>query len=96
MPANVDKGLPFGQFQYVTVTFPNVADTDLSINHDLTVEATDRVRWIPVSVGFATVPAPYVIYEDTSTTRRAWGKRNIILRCTQPSVKVTLLLVVAV
>lgn len=96
MPANFEKGLPFGQFQYVTVTFPSTANTDLSISHDLTVEATDRVRWIVVSVEAASTPSPYVIYEDTSTTRRKWGKRNIILRCTQPSVKVTLLLVVAV
>lgn len=93
MPA---KGEPFGQFQYVDVTFPSTADTDLSISHELTLDATDRVRWIVVSATSTGTPTPYTIYEDTSTTRRAWGKHNIILRCTQPSVKVTLLLVVAV
>lgn len=90
-----DKGLPFGQFQYVDVTFPGTADTDLSIPHELTLDATDRVRWFVVSTRAAAVPTPFTIYEDNSTTRRAWGKRNIILRCTQPSVTVTLLLVVA-
>ena len=94
MPA--DRGLPFGQFQYVDVTFPDVANADLNITHEMTLDATDRVRWIVVSARSSSTPVPYVIYEDTSTTRRAWGKRNIILRCTQPSVKVTLLLVVAV
>jgi hypothetical protein len=94
MPA--DKGSPFGQFQYVTVTFPSTPDTDLVIPHDLTTEATERIKWLVVSIGFPSTPSPYIIYEDTSTTRRAWGKRNIILRCNQPSVKVTLLLVVSV
>ncbi len=93
MPA---KGEPFGQFQYVEVTFPDVANTDTNIQHELTLDATDRVRWIVVSARSSVTPDAFSIYEDTSTTRRAWGKHNIILRCTQPSIKVTLLLVVAV
>lgn len=92
MPA---KGAPFGQFQYVDVTFPDTPNTDLNIQHEMTLDATDRVRWIVVSLRPPT-PGAITIYEDTSTTRRAWGKHNIILRCTQPSVKATLLLVVAV
>ena len=93
MPA---KGIPFGQFQYVTVTFPATANIDCFIKHDLTVDATERVRWMVVSVEATTPPSTFVIYEDSSTTRRPWSRNQIILRCTQPSVKVTLLLVVPV
>lgn len=79
--------LPFANAQFVDVTFPSGADTDLVISHTLKTARPNEVRYLVV-----TQEAAGSIYRDTSATRRAWGSNYIILRSNTASLAARLLL----
>jgi hypothetical protein len=85
----IDERVPFSTYQYVDVTFPSSANTDLVITHTLSVTDPESVRYIPVDLSSAGV-----VYRDKSATRRAWGNGYIILRASSSSLQARLLLCV--
>lgn len=87
--------MSFGQYEYVDVTFNATANVDTVIPHNLILSDVDVVRWIPVSWGFTSAPATVpIVYQDTSSSKRAWGANHVILRCNVASATVRLLLFV--
>lgn len=92
LDALISEGVPYTAFQYITVTFPSSANTDLVIPHAL---ETDDVDWQVVGWTFGSAPATTpAIYRDTSGTARAWTNTYLVLRCNVASVAATLLLTV--
>lgn len=82
------SGLPYSDFQYVTVTF-GTSGTDTDIRHTLTPRTVDGVDYHIVRADRACA-----IYHDQSGTRKPWGTGYVILRCSVSSAVVTLLLTV--
>jgi hypothetical protein len=82
------RAVPSAQFTYIDVTF-GTADTDLVVQHDLQPDD-------PESVGYQVVRRDRAceVYDDQSSTRRAWTKSSIVLRCDTADAVVRLLLTV--
>lgn len=85
--------VPYGQYQYVDVTFNSTAHKDTVVTHDMVVPDPEAVRWTVVQWGFSGPPAdPPYVYRDTSTSKKPWGPRHIILRSNIASAQARLLL----
>lgn len=76
LDASVNAATPVAAFQYVDVTFPSNADTDIDIKHTLPVTDPDSVRYEVVRKDRACD-----VYDDQSGSRRAWTTTAIYLRC---------------
>jgi hypothetical protein len=95
MDGTLRRGTAFGQYQFVDVTFSSTSHGDTVIRHDLILSDPEAVRVIPVEWGFASTPVdPPYVYRNTASTRRAWGRNHIILKCNLASAQARLLLVV--
>lgn len=71
---NLLKLLPFGQYEYVDVTFA-AADTDTLIPYSiLRPENVNAVRWLDVTPGAGRV------YRAADPNRQSWGLNYVILR----------------
>lgn len=91
--AAVRRGVGFGQYQYVDVTFNATAHKDTEIRHALLVRDPYSVRFVPVSWAFDSAPAdPPYIYRNSAVGARPWGNDLIILRSNRGSLAVRLLL----
>ena len=91
----LERGVPAGQFQYVSVTFNSTANANTEIPHTLAVGDPEEVDYAVVDYRFTSAPATVpVVYRDVSTTRRAWGKNYIVLRSNVAALSATLLLTV--
>ncbi len=70
------KLLPFGQYEYVDVTF-TVADTDTVINYNtLRPEDVNAIRWLDVT------PSTARVYRAVAPNRTNWAPGYVILRAT--------------
>lgn len=87
MARDVENRLPFALTQYVEVTFPSTANTDLVIPHTLNPADPEAVRFLVVSQ-----EAAGHVYRDASASRRAWGTAYVILRSDIASLGARLLL----
>lgn len=91
LTAQLDRRVPYSQFEYVSVTFSATANADTDIRHSLSPAVPEDVRWEVVSIELSSAPAtPPVIYRDSSATRKAWQTTHLYLRCTLPSAVVRL------
>jgi hypothetical protein len=90
----INRGLPFGQYEFVDVTFNSTANGDTEVKHSLVISDPEAVRVIPVTWSFASTPleSPY-IWRNSASTRRPWGQGYIILRCNLASAQARILLV---
>lgn len=83
------QGVPFSRYQYVDVTF-QFANRDTVVDHTLDVSgAPEDVSYVVSRVDRATN-----IYDDQSSTRRAWTANSIVLRSSVAGAIVRLLLTV--
>ena len=90
----LSRGMPFGQYEFVDVTFNSTAHGDTEIKHSLVVSNPEAVRVIPVEWSFASTPVdPPYVWKNSASTRRAWGAGYIILRCNLASAQARLLLI---
>ncbi len=64
---------PFGNWQYVDVTFPGGVDVD--IPHTLKVTDVEGVRWLVCMISGDTT-----VYKDLTITRKPWQVGHIWLR----------------
>lgn len=76
---------PATRFQYLTVTFPASANTDLDIPHTLAPFNFDEVDYEIVRKDRACD-----VYNDQSGTRKAWTATTLYLRCSVASAVVQL------
>lgn len=84
----VSKRAPFASFVYVDAAFGS-ADTDLIIEHTMTVRDTDAIRWLIVKND-----TKGVVYREAGTPPRAWGEGYVVLRCSEANANVRVLLFV--
>jgi GH25 family lysozyme M1 (1,4-beta-N-acetylmuramidase) len=90
----LNRGLPFGQYEFVDVTFNSTAHGDTEVKHSLILSDPEAVRVIPVEWKFASTPVdPPYIWRNSASTRRPWGTGYIILRCNLSSAQGRLLLI---
>lgn len=82
-----ERGLPYGQHQYIDVTFNSTANADTIIRHQLKPDT-------PAEVDYQVVRKEQAcdVYENTALDYRVWGNGYVVLRATVASAKVTLLL----
>jgi len=80
---SLDRGVPFGQYQYVDITF-GAANTDYRIRHDLKAVPLTEVYYTVVKKDRATD-----VYTGTVTL---WDEQHIILKSTVANAQVTILL----
>jgi hypothetical protein len=80
---SLDRGVPFGQYEYVDITF-GTADTDVRIRHQLKAAPLTEVYYLVVKTDRATV-----IYTGTETL---WDQQHIVLKSNVANAVVTLLL----
>lgn len=89
---NEQNPSPFGQYEYVDVVFPPVADTDQVINYtQLKPENVADVRWMdvtPKDIG----GSPARVYQSSASTRKPFTSGYVVLRCDQASYATRLLL----
>lgn len=71
----VARSVPFSSFQYIDVEF-GTADEDVFIQHELTTDRPDEVRFEVVSIDKGGV-----VYRDSAASRRAWKAGYLFLRC---------------
>lgn len=86
LEADLRQQVPFGRFEFVTVTFSLGADTDTDIATTLTPANPEDVRYLVVSADRSTN-----IYHDQSSTRRAWPEGYLVLRSSAASAVCRLL-----
>lgn len=88
-----DIGLPFGQYEFVDVTFNSTANGDTEIKHSLVGSDPEAIRAVAIEWQFTTTPveSPY-IWRNIASTRRPWGTGYIILKCNLASARARLLL----
>jgi hypothetical protein len=84
---DIARGIPHGQYQYVTVVFNSTADTDTLIRHQLQPNMPDEVDYQVVGKDRACD-----VYHDMTLDARPWGSNYIVLKCSEASAQVTLLL----
>ena len=82
------KRSPFAKFTFVDVTFGTV-NTDYIVTHTLDTPDPEVIRWWAISNDTAGV-----VYRDASATKRAWGERYVVLRCSAANATVRLMLFV--
>ena len=73
--------LPFGQYEYVDVTF-QAADTDTVIPYKTLKPATaESVRWIDITPGsvYSAGEAPAVVFRSGNPARIQWAPNYIVL-----------------
>jgi hypothetical protein len=91
----INRGVPFGQYEFVDVTFNSTANGDTEVKHSLILGDPEAVRIIPVSWNFSSTPAdPPYVWRNIASTRRPWGEGYVILKCNIASAQARLLLVV--
>lgn len=78
------------EFEHVEVSFPATADQDTAIKTKLRPENPENILYRIVDVKSVGSPTEFIIYRDDNTTRKPWYAGVMFLRCTQPSIKVTL------
>lgn len=89
--AYFDRRVPYGTFEYVTVTFNAVDDADTDIPITLAPAVPDDVRWEVVNWELTSPPGvPPVVYRDGQAGRRAWTSTVIYLRCTEGGARARL------
>jgi hypothetical protein len=87
--------IPYAQYEYVDVSFNATEDTDTDIRHGLQPPDPEDVDFQVVRVNAAATPTQaYMVYRDTSATRRPWGTGYVVLRANEAALSVTLLLTV--
>ena len=88
------KSSPFARYEYVTVTFPSGADTDIDVAHTLDPDDPDLIDYEVVGRASHSTSGTALtqghVYHNTSGSRRAWGSNYITLRCTAASNIITL------
>lgn len=86
------RQVPFGQYEFVTVTF-GVADEDVVVPYqNLRVDNKDEVRWIDVAQGGTSSGQPAIVYKVFDGPQKRFGANFIVLRCTQAGYTARLLL----
>lgn len=79
------KNVPYSKFEYVTVTFPAVANTAIDVGHSLAPPDANNVDYEVVRADRACR-----VYDDQSGTRRTWQTNYIVLKCDTASAVVQL------
>lgn len=86
--AEFETSVSYAGFEYIPITFL-AANSDLDITHHLSPITPEQVDYQVVRKD-----QPCDVYNDTSGTRRKWGKGFITLRCDTAGAVVTLLLTI--
>ena len=89
LEALLDRQSPAARFQYVDVTFPSGANTDIDIPHSLKAPDPSAIRFQVVSADRAVA-----VYRDLSGSAKAWTPSVIYLRASVASAACRLLLTV--
>lgn len=80
-----ERSWPFGQYEYVDVTFPPTAGEDVVVRYEkLRPESYGDVRWIDVCPNGAMV----------SKGAKAWGSQYVVLKANVASYETRVLLFV--
>lgn len=90
----LQRQVPFGEYEFVEVTFNSTANGDTEVKHSLRTSDPEAIRVIPVEWQFASTPVdPPYVWRNIASTARPWGEGYIILRCNLASAKARLLLI---
>lgn len=87
MAEELSRGVAYGQYQYVEVTFNSTPDTDTIVRHQLNPATPEDVDYQVVKKNQACD-----VYDNQGLDRRPWGDGFIVLRSTVASATVVLLL----
>lgn len=86
------KQIPFGQYEFVTVTF-EIAHEDVVVPYqNLRVDNKDDIRWIDVTQGGRSGGSPAIVYKTFDGPQKRFGTNFIVLRCTESGYTARLLL----
>ncbi len=85
----LQRALPYGQAQDLSVTFNSTSDVDTIIPHSLVTDDWEAIDY--TIIGVEALPgAAFTIYRDPTPTRKPWGKGYLVLRSSVGGIKVRL------
>jgi hypothetical protein len=83
----LQRTVPFGRVEFVSLTTPAIVNTDFAVSHQLNPTRPNDVGYIAVQAS-----STGTLYHDITAGRREWTADTIYLRAAQASKHVVIML----